>query len=73
MKTVVEGFKAMGALHAGTDEQAKKLVDAIEVKADGTKLTIHWKGSSDELWSVVEKHAKKMAELKDKGHKPDGK
>ena len=74
LQGIVEGFKALADLHAGDDAKAKKLVDALHVKTDGKALNIHWTASTDDVWKMVEKHAKWLAEhhgmMGWPGHKP---
>ncbi len=71
---VVEGFKALADLHVGDDAKAKKLVDALHVTTHGKALSIHWTASANEVWNMVEKHAKWLAEhhgmMGWPGHKP---
>jgi Spy/CpxP family protein refolding chaperone len=62
LKGVVEGLKALAALHAGGDAKAKKLVDALHVTTHGKALSIHWTAPADAVWNMVEKHAKWLAE-----------
>jgi Spy/CpxP family protein refolding chaperone len=71
---VVEGFKALAAWHVGDDARAKKLVDALHITTKGKALNIKWKAPADEVWWMLEKHAKWLAEQRAKmrwpGHKP---
>ena len=69
VKAIVEGAKAMAVLHIQDDPQAKKLVEALAVKVEGTTISIDWSGSADDVWQVIEKHGKmlgaKRAEIKE--------
>ncbi len=63
VKAIVDGGKALAAMHVANDAAAKKLVDALQVTAEGTTLNVRWTGSANDVWNLLEKHAKRMAEL----------
>jgi hypothetical protein len=70
MKTVAEGFKAMGALSCGDDADVMKLVNGVQVTVKGNTLSVHWDAPADDVWTVVEKVAKKVEERIHGGAKP---
>lgn len=63
VKAIVEGAKAMAALHCSNDAQAKKLVDALQVKTDDKTLSVRWNAPANDVWEVIQKHAKRWAEM----------
>ena len=71
-KTIVEGGKALAAVHVGSDEVGKRLVDALQIKAEDKTLTIHWTASADDVWTSIQTHAKAWMEMKAK-HQAAGK
>ena len=44
-----------------------KLVSGLKVSGEGTKFNIRWNASADDVWTAVEKAAKKWAEHKGQG------
>lgn len=85
VKAILEGFKAMAALHAAADAEGAKLIEALKVTREDKTLAIQWSVSADAVWAEIEKLGKKIAECKAKGgqcpwgqcplmkHKPDPK
>jgi hypothetical protein len=67
VKAITEGFQAMMALQHGSDAQAMKLIDGLKVASKDATLRIRWSASAEDVWTVVEKAAKKWAEQKGKG------
>lgn len=59
---IIAGARALGLLHLGDDEQGKKLVSAVRVKAEGNSMTLLWSAPADEVWDAAEKLAKQIAE-----------
>ncbi|MGA2618578.1 MAG: hypothetical protein ABSF26_13275 [Thermoguttaceae bacterium] len=73
VKAIIDGGVALAKLHCNKDELAKKLIDALHVTADGKTLTILWSAPAGDVWEMVQKHAKIMAEKWAKQHhKPGG-
>ncbi len=71
VKAVIEGGLALAKLHCEKDEQAKKLIDALHVTVEGKTLLLLWSAPAGEVWEMVQKHAKIMAEKWAKmGHHP---
>jgi hypothetical protein len=70
VKAIVEGAKALAALHCQDDPQAKKLVEALEVKVEGKTISLGWTASANDVWEVMQKHGKllgeKRGELRDR-------
>jgi hypothetical protein len=74
VKAVVQGFKAMVSLGGKSDGLAMKLISGLNVDSEGTKVNVRWNASADDVWTCVEKiakkcaeHAKKLSEQKHKG------
>ena len=70
LKDVVNGAEALAILHVGDNAKAKKLVNALHVTTKGRSLNLNWKASADEVWNLVEKHAKRMAQWRGKMGRP---
>jgi len=68
VKAITEGFKALVTLQHGSDAQAMKLIGGLKVAGEGTKLSIRWSASANDVWTAIEKAAKKWAEHKGMGH-----
>ena len=62
VKAIVEGGKAMATLHIQNDPQAKKLIDALEVKAEDKTLSLRWRAPANDVWDAMQKCIKKMGE-----------
>lgn len=67
VREIVEGLKALGQIHVGDNKTGQKLVDALKVKTDGTKLTIAWSAPANDVWTIVDAH-KKIFEERMKRH-----
>ena len=61
VKAIAEGFRALVSLRTART-QAMKLINGLKVSGEGTKLNIRWSASADDVWSAIEKAAKKWAE-----------
>ena len=72
MKSIIEGGKALAAVHFGESPQAKKLIEALHVKAKDDKLILRWKASVSDVWEMIEKHGKWIMEQHAKRHAPQG-
>jgi hypothetical protein len=57
-----EGLDALLRLHCGDNKVGKKLINATRINAEGKTLTILWKAPADDVWQMVELHAKIFAE-----------
>jgi hypothetical protein len=55
VKTIIEGFQAMGALHLASHPEALKMINGLKVDATGKVLSIDWKASSDDVIKFGEK------------------
>jgi hypothetical protein len=72
VKAMIEGARAAANLFC-PDPDAKKMINAAKVTSDGTTLNIAWSASANDVWSLLEKHAKAMAERRAKlGEKVGG-
>jgi hypothetical protein len=63
-----EGLDALLRLHCGDNKVGKKLINATRINAEGKSLTILWKAPADDVWQMVELHAKIFAEKWAKHH-----
>jgi hypothetical protein len=68
LKELVEGGRAFGILSAGDDEQGKRLIEAVRVKAEGNSMTLLWTAPATEVWDAAEKLAKQIARKMAKRH-----
>jgi hypothetical protein len=62
MKTIAEGFKAMGALSFAGDADMMKMVNGLQIKTSESTLLVHWDAATDDVWTAIEKVAKKIEE-----------
>lgn len=62
LKSIVEGGKALAAVHASEDPQAKELLDALHVRVKGDRLSLRWRASVSDVWEVIQKHEKWIKE-----------
>ena len=62
LKEIVEGARALGRLHNANNPVGNNLINGLKVKADGTKLTILWKASAVDVWTMTDAHLKIFAE-----------
>lgn len=66
VKELVEGVRALGQIHVGENEIGKKLVNDLRVKTEGTTVTVLWKGSANDVWTMIETHKKIFKEKMEK-------
>ena len=66
VKAIIDGGKALGDLHTSNDPQARKLVDALQVKIDDKTVRVQWNAPANDVWEVLHKHAKRWAEMRAK-------
>jgi hypothetical protein len=59
IKAINDGIKAVAALHFGSDADVKKLVDGMKTTVKDKTVSVRWDASTDDVWAVVEKLAKK--------------
>jgi hypothetical protein len=69
LKAVVDGGVALAKLHTAKDDLAKRMVDAVRVTVDGKTLTLLWSSPASDVWEMMQKHAKWMAEKRAKSGK----
>lgn len=65
VRAVVEGFLAMAKLRWEADKEATKLLDAVEVSTDETRVAVKWRAPTDEVGKLLEKAW--IKQLKSKG------
>jgi hypothetical protein len=58
LKTVLDGFLALGQIHVKGDAQGKSLLDATKVATEGKNVTVTFSAPVDAVWDQVVKHAK---------------
>jgi len=73
VKELVEGLRALGQIHFGDNKVGKKLVNDLRVKAEDTSVTVLWKGSANDVWTMAEAHRKFFQERMEKYRKRHGK
>ena len=66
LRAVLEGARALAEIHNWGDEQARRLIDGLKVKTEDRTLTVLWSGSAQDVWTLVEKHARLFAEMRAK-------
>ena len=62
MKAIVDGFKALGTLRFSADADVMKLVNGLKTTVSGNTVQTSWDASTNDVWTVVEKVAKKIEE-----------
>ncbi len=62
VKAIADGVKALGGLRFTGNADVMKLVNGLQTAAQGKTVRIRWDASADDVWTVVEKAAKKAAE-----------
>lgn len=72
VKELVEGVRALGQLHVGDNEVGKRLVNDLRIKHSGATVTVLWKGSANDVWTVIETHKKFFKEKMAKHRKRHG-
>jgi len=66
VKTIADGFKAIGSLSFSDDADVMKIIDGIKATVNDTTARVRWEASADDVWTVAEKVAKKAAEQRKK-------
>ena len=61
-KKVMEALKTLASVHVSENAKLQKMVDALQTKADGKTVTVAWSGSANDVWDLMQEHAKRMAE-----------
>jgi hypothetical protein len=67
VKAITSGLKAIGSLTFANDADVMKLVDGLKATTNDNIVRVRWDASADDVWTVVEKFAKKAAEHMKKG------
>ena len=67
VKAIADGIKALGTLRFSGDADAMKLVNGLKTTVNGSTVQTSWDVSTDDVWTVVEKVAKKAAEAHAEG------
>ena len=62
VKAISDGFMAMGTLRFGGDADVEKLIDGLKTSVDSKTVKVRWEASADDVWTVIEKVAKKAEE-----------
>ena len=62
VKAISDGFLALGSLRFAGDSDVKKLIDGVKTTVDGKAVKVRWEASTDDVWTVIEKVAKKAEE-----------
>jgi hypothetical protein len=62
IKAIADGIKALGSLRFAADADVMKLIAGLKTTVDGNTVKTSWDASTDDVWTVVEKVAKKAAE-----------
>jgi hypothetical protein len=68
VKSINEGFKALGALRFADDADVMKLVDGFKTTTKESVVRIRFDASADDVWTVVDKLGKKAMEHFKKMH-----
>jgi hypothetical protein len=63
MRAIIEGGRAMATIRHGSDPETMKLLDALKVTKTDQALTIQWRAPAGQVWAVVEKAWRRMAEI----------
>ena len=67
VQAINDGFKAIAALRFSGDADVMKLVNGLQATAKDNTVRVRWDASADDVWTVVDKLAKKAAEHMKKG------
>jgi hypothetical protein len=62
IKTISEGFKAMASLRFSGDTDMMKLVNGLNVAVREGTINVRWEAPVEDVWTAVEKMAKKAEE-----------
>ncbi len=60
IKTIAEGFKAMGSLRYSGDAEMMKLVKGASCTVRGSTVNVRWEAPVEDVWTAVQKMAKKF-------------
>ena len=69
VKAINDGFLALGSMKFAGDADVMKLIEGLKSSVKENTVRIRWDASADDVWTVVEKLAKKAAEHMKKGGK----
>jgi hypothetical protein len=58
LKTVLDGFRALGQIHVTGDAQGKAMLDATQVTTEGKNVTITCTVPAADVWDQIVKHGK---------------
>jgi hypothetical protein len=67
VKAITDGLKAIVSLKFSDDADIMKLVDGLKATAKDNIVRVRWNASADDVWTVLDKLAKKAAEHMKKG------
>jgi hypothetical protein len=67
VQTINNGFKAIASLKFSGDADIMKLVNGLQATTMDNTVRVRWEASADDVWTVVDKLAKKAAEHMKKG------
>lgn len=67
VKAIADGVKAIASLKFSDNADVMKLVDGLKATAKDNAVRVRWTASADDVWTVVDKVAKKAAEHFKKG------
>ena len=73
VKAIADGFKALGGLKFTGNAEVLKLVNGLQTSVQDKSVKIRWDAAAADVWTVVEKAAKKAAEHMKAAGKGDGK
>lgn len=62
VKAIADGIKALGTLRFSADANVMKLVNGLKTTVSGNAVQTSWDASTDDVWTVIEKVAKKIEE-----------
>jgi hypothetical protein len=67
VQAINDGLKAFAALKFSGDVDVMKLVNGLKATAKDNTVQVRWEASADDVWTVVDKIAKKAVEHMKKG------
>ena len=67
VQAINDGFKAIASLKFSGDAAVIKLVNGFQATTKDNTVRIHWEASAEDVWTVVDKLAKKAVEHVKKG------
>jgi hypothetical protein len=71
VRALLEGLRALGQIHVGDNQTGQRLVNDLRIKTRGTTVTVLWKGSAKDVWTIIEAHQKILREKWEKYRKRD--